>query len=63
MPKLEIEIEPDPRLVTVSIKIPKKLLDRIDELAKKWGVSRSEILRYAIISYISRVEHSEAVAQ
>jgi len=46
----------------ITIKIDEELLERIDLSARKYGISRSELIRRAVIRYLSKLE-SEFVAE
>jgi len=40
------------KMVTVTFKLPKEVLDQLDRTAKAKGVNRSEALRQAVILWI-----------
>ena len=40
------------RLRTVTVKVPEELIELIEELAKRRGATKSEIVRRAIIRYL-----------
>ena len=43
------------RLRTVTFKIPENLLERLDIAANKLGMSRSEVIREAILAYLNNL--------
>jgi predicted transcriptional regulator len=46
---------------TVSIKLPEGLDERVDQLAKRRGISRSEVIRAAVERYTAAEAESFAV--
>ncbi len=44
-----------PRLRIVTFKIEEDLLEEIDRIAREMGGSRSDVIRRALVLYISRV--------
>ena|GEM_PF-697701 len=53
---------PSAMMRVITIKIDEELLERIDLSARKYGISRSELIRRAVIRYLSKLE-SEFVAE
>ncbi|MCD6418475.1 ribbon-helix-helix protein, CopG family [bacterium] len=37
----------------ISLKVPEWLLNKVDEIAEREGISRSEVIRNALIEYIN----------
>lgn len=46
---------------STSIAFPESMLERIDELAKACGMSRSGLVRQAVSSHLARTEHAAAM--
>jgi len=55
-------VVPSAMMRVITIKIDEELLERIDLSARKYGISRSELIRRAVIRYLSKLE-SEFVAE
>lgn len=55
-------VVPSAMMRVITIKIDEDLLERIDLNAQKYGISRSELIRRAVIRYLSKLE-SELVAE
>lgn len=49
------------KLRVVVFKIDEELLERLDDMARAWGVSRSEIIREAIRQYLLRARSPRRV--
>lgn len=47
--------------VTVSHVLPRHVLDKLDDLADREKVTRSEMLRHIIMWYIAYIEHDKGV--
>lgn len=43
----------------ITFKADEKLIEKIDLIAKRCGRSRSDIIRYAILTYIRTIERSK----
>lgn len=41
-------------VVSVSFRVPKKLIDKLDIIRMKYRMSRSEVFRQALIEYIAK---------
>jgi len=46
-------------LVNISIKLPREMVEEIDRIARRWGLSRSEIIRQAILLYLRTARLNE----
>jgi metal-responsive CopG/Arc/MetJ family transcriptional regulator len=48
------------RMATVSVGLPLSIPDRIDEVAKKLGTSRSQIVTGLVLKFLEEYEAAEA---
>jgi len=48
-------------LVNISLKLPKEMLEEIDRIARRWGLTRSEVIRQALLMYIRSAKLNELV--
>ena len=49
-----VEVAPPPRQRTVALKVDEELLERLEEYARRRGISRSELIRRAIEEYLKQ---------
>lgn len=52
-----------PKRILIGVRVDKKLLDKLEEVVNKYGLSKSELVRYAILNLIRQWEKEYGVME